>query len=88
MVIGKVVSRVISTRKYDTLQGYKLLVIEPYNGENKEWFVAADTIGAGEGELVLVSFGSAVQYALSQNAPIDAIVVGIVDQEPNIQTKE
>ncbi|SHN35772.1 MULTISPECIES: EutN/CcmL family microcompartment protein [Gracilibacillus] len=83
MVIGKVINRVISTRKYDTLQGYKLLVIEPYNGENKEWFVAADTIGAGEGELVLVSFGSAVQHALHQHAPIDAVVVGIVDQAPD-----
>ncbi|MFC4386998.1 EutN/CcmL family microcompartment protein [Gracilibacillus marinus] len=84
MVIGKVVSRVISTRKYDTLQGYKLLVIEPLNGDTKEVFVAADTIGAGEGEIVLVSFGSAVQHALHQQAPIDAIVVGIVDQEPTM----
>lgn len=83
MVIGKVINRVISTRKYDSIQGYKLLVIEPINGENKEWFVAADTIGAGEGELVLVSFGSAVQHALRQHAPIDAVVVGIVDQAPD-----
>ncbi len=84
MVIGKVVSRLVATRKYDELQGYKMLIIEPYFGNNKEPFVAADTIGAGEGELVLVSFGSSVQYALDKQAPIDALVVGILDQEPTL----
>lgn len=82
MVIGKVVSRLVSTRKYDELQGYKLLIVEPYFSEKKEHFVAADTLGAGEGEFVLVSFGQSVQYALDQNAPIDALVVGIIDEEP------
>lgn len=88
MVIGKVVSRVVATRKYDELQGYKLLIIEPYYGREKEYFVAADTIGAGVGELVLVSHGQSVQYALNRNAPIDAIVVGIVDQEPVLKNEE
>ncbi|WP_407272699.1 EutN/CcmL family microcompartment protein [Radiobacillus sp. PE A8.2] len=87
MVIGKVISRVVSTRKYDTLQGYKLLIIEPCYGNKEEYIVAADEIGAGEGELVLVSTGSSVQYGLSKHAPIDAIVVGIVDQEPTINGK-
>lgn len=82
MVIGKVVSRLVSTRKYDELQGFKFLIIEPYYGDKKDYIVAADEIGAGEGELVLVSFGHSVQYALSKNTPIDAIVVGIVDSEP------
>ncbi|MBU9714225.1 EutN/CcmL family microcompartment protein [Evansella tamaricis] len=84
MIIGKVVSRVISTRKYQELQGYKFLVIKPCYGEG-DYIVAADDIGAGEGELVLVSKGSAVQHALSKNAPIDAIVVGIVDQAPTME---
>jgi len=82
MIIGKVVSRLIATRKYDELQGYKFLIIEPNYGENKEYIVAADTLGAGEGEVVLVSFGHSIQYALDENAPIDALVVGIVDDEP------
>ncbi|RCW71929.1 EutN/CcmL family microcompartment protein [Saliterribacillus persicus] len=82
MIIGKVVNRVVATRKYDEIQGYKLLIIEPYYEEDKKFFVAADTIGAGVGELVLVSFGSSVQTALTRKAPIDALVVGIVDQEP------
>jgi ethanolamine utilization protein EutN len=82
MIIGKVINRVVSSRKYQELQGYKLLVIQPCYGA-KEIFVAADTIGAGEGEFVLVSTGEAVQYALTKTAPIDAIVVGILDHEPS-----
>lgn len=82
MVIGKVISKVIATRKYQELQGYKFLVIKPCYDTKEEYIVAADNIGAGEGELVLVSFGHSVQYALNRNAPIDAIVVGIVDHEP------
>lgn len=83
MVIGKVVSRLVSTRKYDTLQGYKLLVVEPFYGKDKQLFVAADQLGAGEGEFVLVSFGHNIQYALDKEAPIDALIVGIVDEAPS-----
>jgi ethanolamine utilization protein EutN len=83
MIIGKVINRVVSTRKYQELQGYKLLVIQPCYGSS-DYLVAADTIGAGEGEYVLVSTGEAVQYALTRNAPIDAVVVGILDDEPSI----
>ncbi|MDQ0178479.1 EutN/CcmL family microcompartment protein [Bacillus chungangensis] len=82
MIIGKVISKVVATRKYDELQGFKFLVIQPFYGNKEDYFVAADAIGAGEGELVLVSTGQAVQYALSKHAPIDAIVVGIIDSEP------
>lgn len=82
MIIGKVISKVVATRKYDELQGFKFLVIQPFYSNKEDYFVAADAIGAGEGELVLVSTGQAVQYALSKQAPIDAIVVGIVDSEP------
>ncbi len=83
MIVGKVINRVVSTRKYEELQGFKLLVIQPCFGSN-DYFVAADNIGAGEGEYVLVSTGAAVQHALLKNAPIDAIIVGILDHEPTI----
>jgi ethanolamine utilization protein EutN len=85
MIIGKVISKVVSTRKYQGLQGFKLLVIQPCYGNKDEYFVAADDLGAGEGEFVLVSKGSAAQHALSRNAPIDAIVVGIIDSELTIK---
>ncbi|EGL82394.1 Ethanolamine utilization protein EutN/carboxysome structural protein Ccml [Caldalkalibacillus thermarum TA2.A1] len=86
MIIGKVISKVISTRKHEALQGFKFLVIQPYYGGNKEYFVAADHIGAGEGELVLVSMGHAAQHALREHAPVDAVVVGIIDNEPELGT--
>jgi ethanolamine utilization protein EutN len=82
MIMGRVISNVVSTRKYSELQGFKLLVIQPYFGEKEDCFVAADEIGAGEGELVLVTRGSAVEHGLSKKAPVDAVVVGIIDHEP------
>lgn len=86
MKIGKVVGTVVSTRKYESMQGHKLLVIQNVLSGADERFVAADRIGAGIGQLVLVASGSAVQAALEQPAPIDALVVGIVDHEPDIRT--
>ena len=88
MLIGKVVSKVVSTRKYDSLQGLKLLVIQPCYGDKGDYFVAADELGAGEGELVLVSRGETAQHALNKNTPIDAIVVGIIDVEPTIDAAD
>lgn len=82
MIIGKVVSTIISSRKYDSLQGMKLLVIQPYYTEKKDYFVAADTIGAGIGELVLITEGENTKYATGKDAPIDSVIVGIVDKEP------
>ncbi|MGV2939632.1 EutN/CcmL family microcompartment protein [Mesobacillus sp. LC4] len=82
MIMGRVISNVVSTRKYNELQGFKLLVIQPYFGDVEDSFVAADEIGAGIGELVLVSRGSVVENGLSRKAPIDAAVIGIIDHEP------
>ncbi|MED3553145.1 EutN/CcmL family microcompartment protein [Cytobacillus praedii] len=84
MIIGEVISRVVSTRKYDSLQGFKLLVIQPCFGSKDDCFVAADELGAGEGELVLVARGQAAQHALIKDTPIDALVVGLIDEKPAI----
>lgn len=85
MIIGRVISNVVSTRKYENLQGYKFLVVKPIYGENQEVFVAADEIGAGQGELVLIAKGSAAQHGLRKDAPIDAVIIGIIDNEPIIR---
>lgn len=85
MILGKVISNVVSTRKYEGLQGYKLLVIQPCYGEKEDYFVAADEMGAGIGELVLVTMGAPAQHAFNKSAPIDAVVVGIIDNEPTIK---
>ncbi len=83
MIVGKVVSTVVSSRKYDSLQGLKLLVVQPYHGDKENYFIAADEMGAGIGELVLITTGEVIKYALNKNAPVDAVVVGILDKEPS-----
>lgn len=83
MVIGKVVGSIIATRKNDKLIGQKLLVVRPLeNMEKKGEFVAIDNVGAGIGETVLVAVGSAARVGCElENAPIDAAIVGIVDEQ-------
>ncbi len=75
---------VVSTRKCRNLVGFKLLLVEPYYGGKDNIFVAADTMGAGIGELVLVTTDNTTQYALDRSAPVDAYVVGIVDAPPQM----
>lgn len=82
MLIAKVIGRVVSTRKNETLVGYTLLVLEaqePGSTARGERLVAADTLGAGVGETVLVVRGGAARLALPASAPVDAAVVGIID---------
>lgn len=82
MVIGKVVGSIIATRKNEKLVGQKLLVVRPLkNMEAKDEFVAIDNVGAGIGETVLVARGSAARIGCElAEAPIDAAIVGIVDE--------
>ena len=82
MVLGIVMGTIVSTRKCSNLVGYKLLLIAPYYGDTSQIFVAADTLGAGIDELVLITTDNTTQYALEKSAPIDAVVVGIVDAPP------
>lgn len=83
MLLGKVVSTVVSTSKHPKLHGLKLLVVCPYKQDMDRCFVAADAVGAGVGQLVLITLGEPSQKALQDDAPVDAVVVGIVDNEPN-----
>ncbi|MBE5979199.1 EutN/CcmL family microcompartment protein [Lacrimispora sp.] len=84
MILGTIMGTVVSTRKCRNLVGFKLLLVEPYYGEKKNIFVAADTMGAGIGELVLVTTDNTTQFALDRSAPVDAFVVGIVDAPPQL----
>lgn len=82
MVIGKVVGSIVSTRKSDKLIGNKFMVVEALDKmkTNTERLVAIDNIGAGVGEIVLVAQGSAARIGCDMdNAPVDAAIVGIVD---------
>ena len=80
-VLGKVIGSVVSTRKNDMLVGSKFMIVETTadTGDFKR-IVAVDNVGAGIGEMVLVATGSAARVGCNkESAPIDAAIVGIID---------
>lgn len=87
MIIGKVVGSVVSTRKNDNLVGNKFMIVEPIPSlkvDNR--IVAIDKIGAGIGEYVLVAQGSAARIGCNmEKAPVDAAIVGIIDEGQNLE---
>lgn len=79
---GIIIGNVVSTRKQETLVGYKFLEVRIIENNQKtdKYLIAVDTVGAGIGETVLLATGSSARLALrSPDAPVDAAVVGIVD---------
>ena len=84
MIIGKIIGNVWATRKNEDLNGCKLMIVEPmeYKNHGKAYpIVAVDIIGAGIGETVLVTSGSSARICVgSGKAPIDHVIVGIVDK--------
>ena len=86
MLSGKVVGNIVSTQKLAKLVGYKLLVVEiaPEMGTGAKRLIALDTLGAGQGETVLLCLGSSARRALDDDSvPADAVIVGIVDRTEN-----
>lgn len=85
MLVGKVIGTIWATRKEESLRGLKLLVVCPLNlleGDKPGTpIVAVDSIGAGVGETVLIVSGSSARHAIGREAPVDATVVGIVDDK-------
>ena len=83
MNLGKVVGTVVATRKEASMDGLKLMVVKTLDPEGKETgghVVAADAVGAGPGELVLIAAGSSArQTVATQNRPCDAVIMAIVD---------
>ena len=83
MHIARVIGAAVSTIKPDTIRGTKLLVVcsaTPANEIYGEPYVAADIVGAGAGELVLVAGGSSARRALGEDsAPVDAVIMAILD---------
>jgi len=82
MIICKVVGHVWATKKEEALNGHKLMIVqeEVTDAAGGAVFVAADSVGAGIGERVLVVSGSTARRAIgSDDAPIDSAIVGIID---------
>ena len=84
MILAKVVGTVVATRKDDRLVSNKLLVVRPVDPHGKtegNYLVAVDTVDAGSGETVLIVSGSSARMASGmKDCPVDAAVVGIIDQ--------
>lgn len=92
MILARVIGNVWSTRKEDSLKGLKFLVVQPITLTYEEdkptltefgnTLIAADRIGAGETEIVMVASGSSARQSLvNTQVPVDAMVVGIIDKE-------
>jgi microcompartment protein CcmK/EutM len=83
VLLGRVAGTVVASRKEETLEGLKFLVIKQLNVEEAEtggYVVAADAVGAGIGEVVLYASGSSArQTEMTKDRPCDAVVMAIVD---------
>ena len=89
MFVAKVTGSMVSTQKVASMTGRKLLVVEPYRLDPKgrstlvstgRTFVAVDTVGAGEGEYVLITQGSSARLTPeTKNLPVDCVIIGILD---------
>jgi ethanolamine utilization protein EutN len=94
MFLAKVIGNVVATQKSPEFQGMTLLLLQPYiNRENElvssgSSIVAVGSVGAGLGECVLFTQGSSARLMHNtKGAPVDAVIVGIVDSvEVNGQT--
>ena len=90
MFIGRITGSIVSSQKVDAMKGQKLLIVEPLRVNEADQsdlqptgrtFVVVDAIGAGEGEVVLCVQGSSARFTPeTKHLPVDAAVIGIVDQ--------
>ena len=83
MLIGRVVGTVVATRKDEKLSGLRFLMVRQIGldlAESDKIVVAADSVGAGLGEVVLFASGSSArQTVMTDNRPVDATIMAIVD---------
>ena len=88
MFIAKVQGNVVTTQKVEEMTGRKLLIVDPLlvSKDDKDMtstgrtFVAVDSMGAGENDLVLVTQGSSARMTEgTAKAPVDCVIIGIID---------
>lgn len=83
MQLAKVVGTVVASQKESSLEGLKLLLVQPLDERANPagaHLVAADAVGAGVDEVVLIASGSSArQTRLTDKRPVDAVVMAIVD---------
>jgi microcompartment protein CcmK/EutM len=96
MFLARVTGSVIATQKVATMKGAKLLTVEPLRVDpasrdkligTGRTFVCVDTVGAGQGEMVLIVQGSSARMTPEvEKMPVDATIIGIVDTV-NVENK-
>lgn len=83
MLIGEVIGTVVATQKSEGLNGLKLLIVEqmgPDASRTGNHIVAVDSVGAGQGDVVLYVIGSSARTTESTSErPVDALIMGIID---------
>lgn len=83
MIVCEVVGNIWASKKDENIEGAKLMLVKQidyYTEKEGDVFVAADIVGAGIGERVLVVSGSTARRALGRDeVPIDTVIVGIID---------
>ena len=83
MKLAKVIGTVVSTRKEENIRSLKLMLLKDLDLQmelKQSIVVAADSVGAGIGEVVLYSSGSAARQTVqTKDRPVDAVIMAIVD---------
>lgn len=86
MFLARVIGNVVSTQKNPRCEGMKLLLVQPHVTQGERLVgsgssvVAVDTVGAGEGALVLFTQGSSARLTdATKDSPVDTVIIGIVD---------
>jgi ethanolamine utilization protein EutN len=85
MLIARIIGTLVATRKHEQLVGKKIQILQPVEAKGEvpkgDPFVAIDAVGAGVGETVVVVRGSSARKAVDNDrCPIDATIIGIIDQ--------
>ena len=82
MVTARLIDNIWATRKSERLNGLKLMIAEVIGGSRDgEQMIVSDVIGAGIGDRVIVTTGSAARRMLEDDSiPVDAAVIGIIDE--------
>ena len=92
MIFAKVIGTVVSTQKDEKLTGMKLLLCKEVDHEGNPldtYHVAVDAVQAGEGDFVLLSYGSSARMTeQTRNAPADAVIMAIIDDVQITESEE
>lgn len=83
MLAAKLINNIWATRKAESLNGLKFMVAEVISGsEAGKRLIVVDNISAGIGDRVIVCTGSSARRMLgNDDIPVDAVVVGIIDED-------